>query len=408
MKRVYTPAKKKSVLIVDNDQIFVPIYEETFQLHGLEVEVANSPELVLEKLAQSKFDLVILDLCLPGTNGLEILTGIRRGGDATLPVIVFANPYLGKQGREALAAGANKCLSKGETTPATMLGIVRELLGDSQPPATDAVDEWSELQSQRKLGGSLLAAAPQTLAKLRAGYQVVTRTEDPELLKAALSDLQTQVHPLVSAVHLSGFRKIAQMAGAMEGLSLELHANPQKLTRSVARTLGQAIDTLAHLTVTVSSSNSDDLELPKVLVVDDEVISREAICSALRKAHLTPVSLDDSLAAETLLTQEHFDLIFLDVEMPGKSGLELCASIRAMPTNRTTPVVYVTSHSDFAMQAKSVLSGGNDFIAKPFLSVELALKALTWLFPVKARLAASATPPPEPNVTAKPKASALA
>jgi FixJ family two-component response regulator len=51
-----------------------------------------------------------------------------------------------------------------------------------------------------------------------------------------------------------------------------------------------------------------------------------------------------------------------------------------MATNRATPVVFVTAHSDFATWAQSSLSGGNDFIAKPFLSVELAVKALVWLF----------------------------
>src|SRR6202040_317811 len=117
-----------------------------------------------------------------------------------------------------------------------------------------------------------------------------------------------------------------------------------------------------------------------ILVVDDEIISRETICSALEKANLTAVSLDDSFDAQRLLEQDHFDLIFLDVEMPGQSGLELCVNIREMATNRTTPIVFVTSHSDFGSRAQSTLSGGNDFIAKPFLLVELALKTLTWLF----------------------------
>jgi CheY-like chemotaxis protein len=86
------------------------------------------------------------------------------------------------------------------------------------------------------------------------------------------------------------------------------------------------------------------------------------------------------MVAEGLLQETHFDLIFLDVEMPGQSGLDLCAKIRKMTTNRITPVVFVTAHCDFGSRAKSVLSGGNDFIAKPFLSVELAVKALVWLF----------------------------
>src|SRR5207248_9859297 len=51
-----------------------------------------------------------------------------------------------------------------------------------------------------------------------------------------------------------------------------------------------------------------------------------------------------------------------------------------MESNCATPIVFVTSHSDFGSRAQSTLSGGSDFIAKPFLLVELAVKALTWLF----------------------------
>jgi CheY-like chemotaxis protein len=43
-------------------------------------------------------------------------------------------------------------------------------------------------------------------------------------------------------------------------------------------------------------------------------------------------------------------------------------------------VVFVTAHVDFGSRAQSTLSGGTDFIAKPFLLVELAVKAFTWLF----------------------------
>jgi DNA-binding response OmpR family regulator len=112
---------------------------------------------------------------------------------------------------------------------------------------------------------------------------------------------------------------------------------------------------------------------------------------ALEQADLRAVSLDDSLAARRLLEQEQFDLIFLDVEMPGETGLDLCVNIREMATNHATPVVFVTAHSDFGSRAQSTLSGGNDFIAKPFLLVELAVKALTWLFKERPEPASTAT-----------------
>jgi DNA-binding response OmpR family regulator len=169
------------------------------------------------------------------------------------------------------------------------------------------------------------------------------------------------------------------MANALEALLIELQARPKKITPSTVRTVAQAVDTLAFLFDHAGNSETGTPEQPKILVLDDEIISREMISSALTAARLPVLSFEDSYAAQHALEQEHFDLIFLDVEMPGQNGFELCLKIREMATNRMTPVVFVTAHSDFANRAQSALSGGNDFIAKPFLMVELAVKALTCL-----------------------------
>jgi FixJ family two-component response regulator len=56
-----------------------------------------------------------------------------------------------------------------------------------------------------------------------------------------------------------------------------------------------------------------------------------------------------------------------------------------------SPKVFVTVHSDFGSRAQSTLSGGNDFIAKPFLSAELAIKAFTCLFKKNLQLAGAGT-----------------
>lgn len=65
--------------------------------------------------------------------------------------------------------------------------------------------------------------------------------------------------------------------------------------------------------------------------------------------------------------------------MPGMDGYELCKKIRATPLNAETPVIFVTGLTDFMAKAKSSLSGGSDLIGKPFLSTELAVKALSYL-----------------------------
>jgi DNA-binding response OmpR family regulator len=104
------------------------------------------------------------------------------------------------------------------------------------------------------------------------------------------------------------------------------------------------------------------------------------VTSALEKAKLKSVSVDDPVAAFELLAHRKFDLIFLDVNMPRMNGFELCTKLRGLAGYKKTPVVFVTSLTDFESRTNSMMSGGNDFIAKPFLFLELAVKALVYVF----------------------------
>jgi DNA-binding response OmpR family regulator len=392
MKRVFTPVKRKTILIIDDDQVALHIYREKFQRHGFKVEVAESANSVWQTIRRESTALLILDLCLPQLNGVELVKDIRAVFDMqTAPIIAFSNPYLGSLERAALEAGANQSVAKAETTPDQLLELARELLGGS---ASTEMAVSSETQFEEKLIAAVLAKAPDTLAKLRTSHQLFVKSEPESARQSELSEMHRQLRALTGSIGLFGFHKIAQMAVALEALLIGLQAKPEKISPSVVRTIAQAIDTLASLFDEASPSQAEILAPPKIAIVDDEIISRETISAALGKANLGATSLDDPLAAQRLFAQERFDLIFLDVEMPGMTGLQLCVKIREMATNSTTPVVFVTSHSDFGSRAQSTLSGGNDFIAKPFLLVELALKALTWLFK-KAPPPSAATIPPK-------------
>jgi DNA-binding response OmpR family regulator len=72
-----------------------------------------------------------------------------------------------------------------------------------------------------------------------------------------------------------------------------------------------------------------------------------------------------------------FDLIFLDVNLPQMDGFELCQHIRQMPAHSRTPIVFLTGLTTIENRVQSSLSGGNDFIGKPFNLHELSVKALT-------------------------------
>ena len=399
MKRIYTPAKQKKILIVDDDQVVASVYQKKFESERYDVEVASNGEHALEKIEDTLVDLVILDFSLPGMNGVEVLKAIRsRSGAGALPVIVFSNPYLSEQVQAAGGAGATKCVTKSDCTPCQALELVREVLATS-PSSTARPDDanrahsaQSETELQAQVAAIFFDNAPQRIKRLRAGYHAFVNSQQENLRLDELFEMHRQARLLAGTAGIGGFRKIAQLTGALEALLLQLHGKPTNITPSVIRTVAYAVDLLAGLVDHATNPESEPSVSPAILVVDDEIISRGAICSAIEKTKFRPVSVDNPMVAADLVQKNHFDLIFLDVEMPGQSGLDLCASIRKMATNHATPVVFVTAHSDFATWAQSSLSGGNDFIAKPFLSVELAVKALTWLFKEKPPLVPTADP----------------
>ena len=100
---------------------------------------------------------------------------------------------------------------------------------------------------------------------------------------------------------------------------------------------------------------------------------------------MTGSDLAESGKAALAQVEEHrYDLIILDVMMPDMDGFEVCGKIRETTTNRLTPVLFVTSLKDFDARARSLSTGGTDLVGKPFLTFEIAVKALTLV--LRARL----------------------
>ena len=83
--------------------------------------------------------------------------------------------------------------------------------------------------------------------------------------------------------------------------------------------------------------------------------------------------------ALAVLKDNPVDLVLLDVDMPGMDGFELCRRVRSFATNRRTPVIFVTGMTDTETRVGSAWNGGTDFIAKPFVPTEMAVKALALL-----------------------------
>ncbi len=245
------------------------------------------------------------------------------------------------------------------------------------PPPSNPVHDAA---MQADVMQNLFNSASETIAKLRKQLLEFSKTQDEEQRLNQLNELYRKVHALTGGAALAGLGVVSHVSSALEVLLKDLHEKPKNINPSTLRTVAHAIDFIGQL-FERGPGNIHIADTPPVsiLVVDDEILSRRAVTYALEKANLKAVGVEDPAVALQLATENTYDLIFLDVQMPGMDGFELCTKIRALPTNKNTPVIFVTSLTDFKNRAKSSLSGGSDLIAKPFMFIELTVKALTFV-----------------------------
>lgn len=109
-----------------------------------------------------------------------------------------------------------------------------------------------------------------------------------------------------------------------------------------------------------------------ILVVDDDLTTRKMLRFVLeQQAGHRVVEAEDALSAQSALDQERFDLVMVDVVMPGIDGLELCKRIRA---TSNVPIMVVSARGDIQSRVRGLQLGADDYLAKPFDPSELAAR----------------------------------
>ena len=108
------------------------------------------------------------------------------------------------------------------------------------------------------------------------------------------------------------------------------------------------------------------LPRPHILVVEDEPNIRELVSLHLRLEHAVPVEAEDGRAALELARQRRFDLVILDLMLPGLDGLTVCRAIRKDSPNQSTPILMLTARREESDKVLGLDSGADDYLTKPF------------------------------------------
>lgn len=110
----------------------------------------------------------------------------------------------------------------------------------------------------------------------------------------------------------------------------------------------------------------------KILIVDDDLELRGLLAEVLSGYGYQAEAAGDGLAMYGALEREAFDLILLDIMMPGDDGLALCRALRAPGSAYVSiPIIFLTALKDTADTVVGLEIGGDDYLSKPFKAREL-------------------------------------
>lgn len=141
----------------------------------------------------------------------------------------------------------------------------------------------------------------------------------------------------------------------------------QRINREAQRSVYAVTE---HSSVNADTESVPADDRPSLLIVDDEPGMRGYLVDLLKVDYRIQVANDGHLALSMARTKKP-DLMLLDLMLPGMDGLEVCRHIKADPGTERIKIVLLTARIDEAAKIEALKNGANDFLTKPFSSIEV-------------------------------------
>jgi DNA-binding response OmpR family regulator len=420
----------KKILVIEDDAELAKVYRSRLQAQNFEVEYAPDGQSGYYAIYDSKPDVVLIDLTLPQMDTASLIGKIRAQKKfQKLPMFGLADLAACTNADDVLAAGITNIFNK--TDPNALNEIVAALNqlfnpflkngtpgGSFTTPTTRAqspvsadepldasattslvspvrpnteypslVEHIATLDKQGEdaknycpLHSTFIEEYGSLIHPIRKAFLALSTARTDEEKTTAAEDLSKRLGQFRISALQCEFEGLGMLCTPLEALVKHILGDLERATPGTRQTVANAIDLLAAFHNHTSEIHEFNTLRPTALVVDDETVSRKALTLGLQKGRIQVTAVDTAEAALREAEEKMFDLIFLDVEMPGMNGFALCARIRMLPNHKKTSIIFVSALGDLKTRASSKVSGGNHFINKPVNAHELSVTAWTYLF----------------------------
>ncbi|MCL6416415.1 diguanylate cyclase [Aestuariirhabdus sp. Z084] len=389
---------------------------------GHEPSAAQSGEEALQMLEHSAFDLIIMDVEMPGLDGFETTRLMREWlGDRWIPIIFATGKTDEKSVEEGIEAGGDDYLNKPVSSIILKAKIrAMERIIDMRNQLNEMYDELERLSQRDGLTKLYNRRTFNELSKQQ--WAVAKRTHSPisvimldidhfklfndhyghqmgdTCLQQVAEALQKSVRRptdivaryggeefivLLPDTDISGARQVGEnIRQSIVDLQIphDKSTTEKVVTASIGvatctHTTGRSFDNLIEQSDNllyrskkegrnrISYQETDSQKT--ILVADDDAETLNLLTSQL-SSHCNIVTADNGSDCIALAKSISPDLLLLDIEMPDIDGLEVCRQLRSQPETRSIPILLIAEQENAELEATGKEVGANDYLEKPF------------------------------------------
>ncbi len=368
------------ILVVDDQPAICESVGKILRKRGASIVQAFDGQAAIERLERDQFDLVIADLMMPRVSGMELLRYVRQNHPRVEVVMItgFASIDSAVEATKIGAAGyVAKPFTPEELTSVTEQALAR-IAETAQAPAVAEPAQAIDVDEpfDRK---EVAAATSETFADTVAASDVQrgSPVSDPmwcpkgemackKFFKsgACKKECPIRVRERKQAAK-SQTVWLNQTAGIMDvDMPFNFDAVAAATSPAYAAAVGRS-DIPVHV-----AGYEPYLEGSDILVIDDEPV----VCNSLRRIlsrhghHVDQALLPDEGLQK--IGSKKYDLVLLDLRMPGRDGLEMLSTIKQRWPQ--TKVIIVTGYATIESAVEATRRGASHYIAKPFTPEEVA------------------------------------